>query len=221
LVSRSAETAEELRAALERRRREHGLDQAELKVRHGDPGEQMAIEQAEGVYELLIVAGAQHGARQDERLSSAVVRLLERPQGPVLVTAGEADTLERVLICTAAGEPGKSDVRVGGWLARRLQVPATLLYVTRAGHDPTPATRAHLDQAAATLRALDVPAEVQVRAAPSAAQGILVEAQAGGYGLTVIGSHGPQSRSVLSLDDVTLQVLAGADRPILIVPAEE
>jgi hypothetical protein len=69
---------------------------------------------------------------------------------------------------------------IESWLARRLQAPATLLYVTRAGNEPTPATRAHLDQAAATLRALDVPTEVQVRAAPSAAQGILAEAQAGG-----------------------------------------
>jgi hypothetical protein len=37
----------------------------------------------------------------------------------------------------------------------------------------------------------------------------------------VVGGHGPTSRSILGVDDVTLQVLTRADRPLLVVPAEE
>ena len=39
---------------------------------------------------------------------------------PLLLARGRPRKPERILICTAIGEPGKADVRAGGWLARRL-----------------------------------------------------------------------------------------------------
>ncbi|HYE66607.1 MAG TPA: hypothetical protein VD966_13550 [Pyrinomonadaceae bacterium] len=50
---------------------------------------------------------------------------------------------------------------------------------------------------------------------------MLAASSVGDYDLIVMGHHGPQSRSVFGRDDVTLQVLVGADRPVLVVPAEE
>ena len=47
------------------------------------------------------------------------------------------------------------------------------------------------------------------------------EAQEGSCGLIVVGSHGPQHRSLFGLDDITRQVLSGTDRPVLVVPADE
>jgi nucleotide-binding universal stress UspA family protein len=126
-----------------------------------------------------------------------------------------------MLICTAAGEPGKSDVRVGGWLARRLGTAATLLYVLREGAEPPPLVRAHFERAAATLRGLDVATDVRYRPSASPADGIIEEVREGSYGLLVVGAHGPQARSALARDDVTLQVIARSDAPVLVVPAEE
>ena len=126
-----------------------------------------------------------------------------------------------MLICTAVGEPGKNDVRVGGRLARRLGAAVTLLYVTKAANDPGMLVHAHLDRAASTLRALDVPVEVRIRRAGTPARGILAESLDGNHDLIVVGSHGPQSRSVFGRDDVTLQVLAGADRPVLVIPSDD
>jgi nucleotide-binding universal stress UspA family protein len=127
-----------------------------------------------------------------------------------------------VLICTAAGEPGKSDVRVGGRLARMLGAQVTLLFVTRESEGPDSLTRSHLDRASATLRAHDVISQVRVRFAENPLAGILEEAQEGDHDLIVIGSHGPRSRSrrLFALNDVTLQVVSAADRPVLVVPSD-
>ena len=48
------------------------------------------------------------------QLGETLMTVLQHPDVPVLIAKGERTRLERILICTAAGEPGKSDVRVGG-----------------------------------------------------------------------------------------------------------
>jgi len=50
--------------------------------------------------------------------------------------------------------------------------------------------------------------------------GILAEARVGNHDLIVVGSHGPHKRGFFGRDDVTLQVLVSADRPVLVVPTE-
>jgi nucleotide-binding universal stress UspA family protein len=139
---------------------------------------------------------------------------------PVLVVKGERTQIERVLICTAAGEPGKSDVREGGRLARRLGAAVTLLYVAREPGELSPVTQNHLDRAAATLKSMDVEANVQIKRAPTPVAGIMSEAREGDHDLIVIGAHGPRSRTRFKLNDVMLQVLSTADRHVLVVPAD-
>ena len=170
---------------------------------------------------MVVVAAGHQRKTWPDRLNETVNAVLEMTDVAVLVVKREREALERMLICTAAGEPGKSDVRVGGWLARRLGVPVTLLHVTHGSTTPSTLAKGHLQRAAATLRAFDVPAEIRVREAKRAAEGILAEAEGGNHDLIVVGGHGPQSRSAFALDDVTLQVLAGTDKPVLVVPAEE
>ena len=56
---------------------------------------------------------------------------------------------------------------------------------------------------------------------PSTRQGHPGRRLDGNHDLIVVGSHGPQSRSVFGRDDVTMQVLTGADRPVLIIPSDD
>ena len=103
----------------------------------------------------------------------------------------------------------------------RMNARVTLLHVSRDAADPPPWIRAHLDQGVATLSGFDVAStEVRVRTAPSPLEGILLEARQGDYDLVVIGGHGPRSRSVMARDDITLQILNSASRPILVVPED-
>jgi ABC-type Fe3+/spermidine/putrescine transport system ATPase subunit/nucleotide-binding universal stress UspA family protein len=190
-------------------------DAVEVHVRAGDPAEQVLNEQAENFYDLAVV-----GALGRQAVRTAPVRRLLRESSTPLLIGAPREKFERFLICTAVGEPGKSDVRVGGWLAGRMGAHVTLLHVSR---DPSPPPRwiqSHLDQGVRTLAGFDVVAEAKVRTAASPVEGILLEARQGDYDLVVIGVHGPRSRSVTARDDVTLQLLDSAKRPILVVPEE-
>jgi sulfate transport system ATP-binding protein len=212
-VAAQAEVPDALRAGLKAR---FEAEAAEVRVRSGQPIEQLRNEQAESFYDLVVLG--EPGRRAVK--TAAVQRLLRETSTPLLFGAPRRRQFQRVLICTAVGEPGKSDVRVGGWLAGRMGARVTLLYVARESGAPAPWILAHLDQGIATLSAFDVAAETRVRIARSPLEGILAEARDGDYDLVVVGGHGPASRSVKARDDVTLQLLDRTDRPVLVVPAE-
>ncbi len=217
-VCREPEGAAALRETLAARAQAAGLDKAEIRVRHGQEIDEILAEQGESLYDYMIMGIG--GSKPDtERPGNVVAAVLQRAKTPVLVTKGREAALDNILVCTAGGEPGKSDVRVGGRLARNLGTSVTLLYVARTGEDASPVAQSHLDRAAATLRSLDVPVSTKVAAAPTPAQGILSQAQSG-YGLIVVGRHA-RSRGFFALDDVTRQILTRADQPVLVVPAEE
>ncbi|HEX5735755.1 MAG TPA: ATP-binding cassette domain-containing protein [Blastocatellia bacterium] len=230
-VAENAEAGEQLRATVKQRQAGAELEQEDLHIRFGNASEQIAAEQAESLYEMLVLATRPRPrtVRRPVRDSKAFARLLgetvvtalERADIPVLVAKSERAGIEKILICTAAGEPGKSDVRVGGQLARRLNAKVTLFYVTRMASSPDLLTSDHLERAARTLRAMDVESDVRIRPAAGPAAGIMAEAEEGDYDLIVMGSHGPRLRKLFKLDDVTLQVLAEANRPVLVVPAEK
>jgi sulfate transport system ATP-binding protein len=230
-VAENPDVAETLRVAIKNRQETAGLPQAELHVRFGNPAEQIAGEQAESLYEMLVLTPSprskatrlpvREARAKTRKLGETLATVLEQADIPVLVAKGERISLNRILICTAAGEPGKSDVIIGGRLARMLGATVTLLFVARESEEPGSLTRTHLDRGAATLRSLDVPGEVRVRFAASPTEGILAESKAGNHDIIVIGSHGPRIRRRFGLNDVMLQVLDGADRPVLVVPTHK
>ena len=153
-------------------------------------------------------------------LDQEVISFLQRTDMPVIVANGDSKpNISRILICTRAGEPGKSDIRFGGRLARYLGARVTLLHVTRNSAEPVPLVRRHLQQASATLNGLEVPNEILIRAATNPAAVIIREAA--DHDLIVIGGHGPLARSVFGRDDITIQVLTRTQRPVLVVPAEK
>ncbi|HSE35702.1 MAG TPA: ATP-binding cassette domain-containing protein [Blastocatellia bacterium] len=229
-VAEDADKAEALRTKLGERAQSESLAECSLRVRFGKPAEQIAAEQAASVYEMLVMTARPRSrasrlpvleARALARhLGETLMSVLERTDVPVLITKGERTRLEHILICTAAGEPGKSDVRVGGRLARRLGATVTLLYVARESGEVSPLTRSHLDRAAATLNANDVESEVRIRSAANPLAGIMAEATEGDYDLIVIGAHGPRSRRRFRPNDVMLQVLATARKHVLVVPPD-
>jgi nucleotide-binding universal stress UspA family protein len=187
----------------------------EIRVRAGQPAEQIRNEQAESFYDLALL-----GAPGRQAVRTASLRRLLRESSTPLLFGTPREKLERILICTAVGEPGKGDVRVGGWVAGRMGARVTLLHVSRDAAAPPPFIRAHLDQGVATLTAFDVSAEARIRRAASPVEGILFEARRGDYDLVVIGGHGPRSRSLTARDDVTLQILDSVKRPVLVVPED-
>ena len=220
----SKAAASALRRTLKSRIRDLGLSDIEIRFRYENSAGQ-TIHEAHPFYEMVILAPGlkklKHTDAETEGLDPLTVKVLRESELPVLLVKGERASLARVLICTAAGEPGKNDVRVGGRLARGLGAMVTLLYVARRLEDAGPVARSHLERAAATLRSIDVPSEVRIREAETPAAGVLAEAREGNYDLVVLGVHDPARRYLFRPNDVTMQVIAGARQPLLVVPAGE
>ncbi|HEY0555231.1 MAG TPA: ATP-binding cassette domain-containing protein [Thermoanaerobaculia bacterium] len=216
-IADEADGVEPLRARLTEQAVAGGVPDAEPVVRRGDVAREITAEQRQSLYDFTLVRFP--GGRSVETL----VDLLESLATPLLVTQGEPETFRRILICTAVGEPGKADVRVGGWLARRLAATATLLHVLPAGGAvPAPWVSSHLNAGLATLRALEVASHSTIRTARTPLQGILDETREGSYDLVVLGRHArrsPRERTVRY--DVTLQILTDSEASVLIVPPDE
>jgi len=146
--------------------------------------------------------------------------LLQTGEHHLLLVPRAQPTFARVLICVAAGEPGKDDVLFAGRLARHLGAEATLLSVLPAGGALAMArlrTERFLDAGVRTLGLLGVPAEALVRTG-AVLDEIQAEMTAGGYDMLVLGAplHGSDGRGVLA--GVVGQVISAmTDRPVLIV----
>ncbi|MCC6746032.1 MAG: ATP-binding cassette domain-containing protein [Deltaproteobacteria bacterium] len=207
-----------LRTRLQERQRASGLLKVALELAEGDVPERILDLQARGQFDLLIFGEPGRRVRRPARWGATVTAVAERAGVPLLVAKGERTSVERLLICTAAGEPGKLDVQFGGWLARRLRAHATLFYVARAPDEPGPIVQSHLERAAATLRALDVSCDVLVGRAATPTEGILTEARQGQHDLIILGLAGPERRSLFGLTDLPRQVLQGATQGVLLVP---
>jgi sulfate transport system ATP-binding protein len=197
-VAPDARSQDALRETLARRSAEAGLPAAAIRVRRGDPAEQIALETSEAPYDFVIAGAGEVESLKSRRGAPGLVEdFAERTKIPLLAARGRPRKLERILICTAIGEPGKADVRAGGWLARRLGAAVTLLHVTSPGRSPTPYAMAHLERGVATLRELGVASRFSVRESETPIDGILEEMRAEATDLVVIGAGGPVTRQVL------------------------
>jgi len=150
---------------------------------------------------------------------------------PMLVAQGEPRETRRVLLCTAAGEPGKRDVLLGAQLARSFGARVTLLHVEHA--DPrwgpgeaaaeTTATRRarawierHLEQGLRTLRGQGVAAESRIRYGEPLSE-ILAEVAEGDHDMIVVGAHRERTYLDAPERDLVAGLVHRADRPVLIV----
>jgi len=223
-VGKEQNSRVQIRKELEDRAIEAGLKNAEIVLRHGRNADQIVREQSENLYDLVIV-----GPRPRSKpgpapppFGKALIKVLEESETPLLFVPGVFRPIRRLLICTAAGEPGKNDVRFGGRLARRLGATVTLLHVAGESESTRSIAEKHVERAASTLSSFDLKPTISVRKAESPAKGILAEAREGEQDVIILGGHGPHSSSGFSTpDDITLLVLREADRPVVVVPEEE
>jgi len=194
------------------------LPRLEARARQGEWSTEILLHAQEGHYELVVLerSAGQVG------LDATALQLLEMAEVPVLLVAQPHRSFVRVLVCTAAGEPGKADVRFGGRLAKRIGASVTLLHVQREGASSEEAHRAqrHLEQAKSSLQALGVQAEVLVQREP-AVHRILDTAEQGKYDLIVIGAPAPRSGRPMREADLATPIVAGTLLPVLIVPMAE
>jgi sulfate/thiosulfate transport system ATP-binding protein len=196
----------------------------ETRARQGQVVEEILSEAQEGSYELLILG--KNRALMEAAPSwpgSTARQLLYRMEMPILLVAGNRPAIRRILICTAAGEPGKSDVRFGGRMARQIHAQAMVFHVLPQGAGVEEHARAerHLDQARASLEALGIASECKMETNVPLLDGILAEAESGDYDLVVIGAPAPRGTMKMLWPDLPGQIVRSTGRPVLVVPMFE
>ncbi|HSJ54418.1 MAG TPA: universal stress protein, partial [Anaerolineae bacterium] len=219
-----------------------GAPPPELKVRKGHAAEEILKEAEAGAYDLVVLGA--RGRRGITRflMGSTAERIARHSSLPVLIVRGWLTKIEKILICTAAGEPGLAAVETGGRLAALVgaevtvlhvmsQVPATYLSTRdledlEGRADDLMAHRSregvHLKKALALLGDMGVSARARVRHGLVVDE-IMHEACGQPYDMVVIGTHIAPGWMRFLLEDVTRQLISCIDRAILVAktPAGE
>jgi sulfate/thiosulfate transport system ATP-binding protein len=217
-VAEDARKQDTLREVLASRAAAAGMKDATIRVRRGETAEQILVEQRDAPYDFVVVgAGEVASLRRGRRRGPELAEELALSTSiPLLAVRGRPRRLERILICTAIGEPGKSDVRAGGWLARRMNAAATLLHVARPGR-ATPFAEEHLERGVSTLRELGVAGSSAIREDDDAVDGILGFLRESSHDLVVVGAPPAGSRPPRG-EPITTRVLRECGISILVVP---
>ncbi len=198
------------------------LPRLETRVRQGDTTTEILLEAQDGLYEVVVIGRHSAGVRQPNGLGTTARRVLTLTGVPVLVLQAPRPAISRVLICTAAGEPGKTDVRFGGRVARRTGAHTTVLHVRprTATADEHKRAERHLGQAQRFLSSLGVRSDVSIGEGPLI-ETILAEAERGDYDLVVIGAPAPRAPQRMPWHDFATQIVSGTPRPVLVVPMQD
>lgn len=206
-VTRARERLQSVREQWRSQLPELGTD-----VRQGNTAGEIVRTAQEGQFEIVVMGA--HG----KGLGATTLRVLENAEISVLVVRESRPRLKKILILTAAGEPGKADVRMGGRVAARTGASVTVLHVTNPDVAAYVRDRAerHLSQAQASLESANVETRVAIKESTSLARGILDEVEAGDYDLIVLGAPEPSGPPRLASS-----IVAGTSRPVLIVPLLE
>lgn len=99
------------------------------KMRVGQAAEQILEEIASGAYDLVVVGTrGRHGITRF-LLGSTAERVARQAEVPVLLVQGDYDAIERIVVCTAGGEPGLAATELAGRVARLAGAHVTVLHV--------------------------------------------------------------------------------------------
>lgn len=209
----------------------------EVRIRVGHPAHEIISEAEERDYDLIVLGERQHHTLATRFLLGATAeRVIEHAPCPVVIAKGKIAPIRKVLVCSGArtddGLVDRAVSQVGTALA--LVGELTVLHVmSQVSADPEKSGHTLLASAEeliaeetregkmlthdeAELRDAGITPTLKVRHG-LVVEEILAEARAGDYDLIVVGAHQGGGWRRILLDDLTHQVLVGADRPILVI----
>lgn len=180
----------------------------------GEPRASILLEAQAGYYDIVVISRTRGDNPEREGLGRLSRQLLD--EGIPVLISGASSSLTNLLICTAGGEQGKGDVRLGARIARHTGANVSVFHVKRSGSSEKEETRVrkHLEQATKTLSLLHIPSEVVTKSGPLI-ETILNEVRSSACDLIVMGFA--TGGAPLAHDPVRAVVTA-TDKPILIVP---
>jgi nucleotide-binding universal stress UspA family protein len=207
-----------------------------IKIRRGQAAEQILDEAEKWSAELIVVG--QLGRRGLTRflMGSTATRIVQYAPCSVLLVNDRRSDLNKILVCTAGGDPGLRDVAMAGHVAQHAHAAVTVLHVmsqvplSGEAYLPDLAANAddliarhtregrHLEAALSNLRerAPELGRTAKVRHG-FVVDEILAELREGDYDLLVVGAHVARGLNRWLLDDVTAHLIEESTTPVLVV----
>jgi len=191
--------------------RSYGEGAAEVHRSLEEFAEAVRLETERVLPDLVVVGATAKTAAQ------VAADVLSHGSHHVLVAPPGAVVPKRILICSAAGEPGKGGIRFAGRLARHLGAEVTVLSVlVEADSAARAQVERHLAACVRTVAPLGIAARTRLREGEVAAC-IRSEAEDGAYDLIVVGSPLGREGRALTGNSPVAGLLSELSRPLLIV----
>jgi nucleotide-binding universal stress UspA family protein len=213
------------------------IPDTQLRIRVGHPAEEIIREAEEGRYDLIIVGERQHHDLVSRfLLGSTAERVVQHAPCPVIIAKGAAQPLKRILLCDSGAEQPSLLDRFTSRLADLIKadMEITLLHVMSqisagpgvAGRqlraDAEELIQQHSPEGELLERDIRLLQRIQVKPRPKIRHGLVVdeivdEVDCGDYDLLVIGAHRNEGWQSFLLDDLSRQIIAHVNRPVLVV----
>jgi nucleotide-binding universal stress UspA family protein len=212
------------------------LPAPEMRVRVGHAAEEIVAE-AEGSYDMIIMGTWPKRNLLSRLLAPTTERVLTQAPCPILIAKEEVKAIHHILLCTSGADSPSSPTLFAARLAALLDSDPriTLLHVmSQMSADPGVREGWQLHADAEELMRGNTPEgrllREDIRALEKASahiqpkilhgmvvEEILKEAKRNDYDLIVIGAHRRAGWQRFLLDDLTHQIVAQADRSVLVV----
>lgn len=193
-----------------------------VRPRVGPVVAETVLESQEGYFDVVLLSRPETSEQDEAALPEVARHVLVSARVPVIVVSNCGSALKRVLICTAGGEPGKSDVRLAARIARHTGAVARVFHVRRRDTTSFEMARVdrHLSRAQAVLTSFGVENDILVVEGEPIVE-LKQQIEQGAWDLVVIGAS---LHSILGdplKPSFDAQVLHATAVPVLIVPTPD
>ena len=186
------------------------------RIRQGPRTEAIVMEAQENNYELVAFPVP---ADKLSRAGITVRAVLHEAGVPVVLVRQPVSELKSILVCTAAGEPGKADLMVAGRLARHSGASISVLHIARPETTITERKRVedYLVQALDYLKVLGVPGQAKLLLGDLQST-VLAEGKNGSHQMLVIGASAKTLSPVHKSEDLAALLVQELPIPLVVVP---
>ena len=198
------------------------IPQISVQVMNGSIQEAIQTKIQSDLFDFLALDRDCMGLNSRTGMEKLFQTMLEEIALPVIVVSAPQSAINHILICTAAGEPGKSDIQVGGRLSLRTGAKVTLLSAMKPSQEGSELERVtqYLEEAGRSIATLGVDCRPLVRTGNPLDE-IILEARKPQYDVIVIGAVLPRAPQKFRWPEVAIRIIQELGKTVVIVPMQE
>jgi nucleotide-binding universal stress UspA family protein len=190
----------------------HGAERVRLKLREGNPAEEILQEAQQGKHDLIIIGARGHEGTASYFVGSTALRVAEFSSCSVLI-AKNVKEQRNVLICTDGSKLAEQAELFGATISQILSGQVTILSVFTDASEKAEAQE-RVRRAEMVLNQLGIHARIKVKTGRPSEE-IIREAR--DHDIAVMGASGRSAVRRFFLGSVPLKVIEYGESPVLLV----